>query len=162
MRQAARIIGHFFWIFLLMQSGVAGADLFQWTDANEVIHFTDNLYNVPQSVRASAKLVIRKDYLVSSKPSHEVDVTAEPVPPDVKADTQKGSRAESEPSGPISITHSPQEVNIVVVTSNARRPKIRPCDSNQNCKPSFRPDFNSRQYIHPSVFDEGSRQYIHP
>ena len=76
MRQAARMIGHFFWFFLLKQSGVAGADLFQWTDANEVIHFTDNLYNVPQSVRDSAKLVIRKDYLVSSKPSHEVNVSS--------------------------------------------------------------------------------------
>jgi hypothetical protein len=162
MRQAARMIGLFFWIFLLTQSGVTGADLFQWTDANEVIHFTDNLHNVPQSVRDSAKLVIRKDYLVSSKPSHELNVTAEPIPPDVKADTQKGSGTESEQSEPISITYSPQEVNIVVVNSNVRRPKIRACSANHNCRPIFRPAFNNRQYIHPSVFDGGSRQYIHP
>ena len=41
---------------------VRAADVYQWTDSRGVIHFTDDLYAVPESIRRSEQLVIRKDF----------------------------------------------------------------------------------------------------
>jgi hypothetical protein len=162
MRRAKRIIGHFLAVFLLMRSSVAGADLFQWTDPSGVIHFTDNPYALPESVRNSAMLVVRKDFLISSGSGPETTPTVESIPLTGKPEAKKDPELDSKLPGVTAVTTSPQEITVLIVNSNVRRTKIKPCGSSHNCKPGFRPDFNNRQYIHPSVFSGGSRQYIHP
>jgi uncharacterized protein DUF4124 len=49
---------------LLMESSIASAQIYQWTDVKGVIHFTDNPYSIPESIRtprlsSSAKTWIR-------------------------------------------------------------------------------------------------------
>ena len=36
---------------LLMETSIASAQIFQWTDVKGVIHFTDNPYSIPESIR---------------------------------------------------------------------------------------------------------------
>ena len=45
-------------LFLLIHSLALGADLFQWTDARGVIHFTDSFDSVPEFMRQSASLIV--------------------------------------------------------------------------------------------------------
>ena len=149
-------------LFLLMLSTLffhspLGAQLFQWTDNRGVIHFTDNLHSVPASLRASPLLIIREDIDIrgvnSSEPVWAPDVpevvsSPEPEPPKV---------------APPVIHYSPQDIAIVVVNSIVHHPRRHPCPGPARCQPQvFRPNFDDRRYIHPSVFNGGSRQYIHP
>jgi hypothetical protein len=46
---------------LLMETSIASAQIFQWTDVKGVIHFTDNPYSIPESIRNSSALIVRKD-----------------------------------------------------------------------------------------------------
>jgi hypothetical protein len=142
-------------LFLSVQASEAGAQIFQWTDAKGVIHFTDNPHSIPESVRNSSALIVRKDLDSTSNSSIG---TAEPFaalpnpsatnPPDIDA-------TEAAPT----VIYAPQEVNIVVVDSHSRRPQSHACQFGANCKAAFRPQLTDRRYIHP---DGGSRQYIHP
>ena len=54
---------------LLMESSIASAQIFQWTDVKGVIHFTDNPYSIPESIRNSSALIVRKDMDTNSHPS---------------------------------------------------------------------------------------------
>jgi hypothetical protein len=137
---------------------VRAADVYQWTDSRGVIHFTDDLYAVPESIRRSEQLVTRKDFFADSEPSNEVKVPVAPVPALVPSQ----SKADSEPNPnpePVSVTDSPQETTIVVVNSNsgARRVKSRACSLGQNC--SFHHQFNRRQGLRPRL-SNGSRPFV--
>jgi Domain of unknown function (DUF4124) len=160
MRRVLGIVVYFLITFLPMQFGLAGVDLFQWTDANGVIHFTDNPYAVPESVRRSPQLIVRKDFLINGQPSKEAEVRTATVAKQDEPEMKEDSDLDSQP-GPALVNYPPQEITVIVVNARHRR-KIGSCNVGQNCKPGFHPDFNSRQHIHPSVFDRGSRQYIHP
>ena len=46
-------------LFLLIESSIASAQIFQWTDVKGIIHFTDNPYSIPESIRNSSKTWIR-------------------------------------------------------------------------------------------------------
>jgi Domain of unknown function (DUF4124) len=46
---------------LLMETSIASAQIFQWTDVKGVIHFTDNPYSIPESIRNTSALIVRKD-----------------------------------------------------------------------------------------------------
>ena len=162
MHRPIRTVVYVISIFVALESAVAAADLFQWTDPSGVIHFTDNPYTVPESVHKSGRLLVRKGFLVNSQAFNEISVPPAPVQPSVNAETKDDSAADSKQSEPTSLTYSPQEINVVIVNTNIRRPKLKSCGAGQSCKPRFRPDFNDRQYIHPSVFNGGPRQYIHP
>jgi hypothetical protein len=133
-------------------------DLYQWIDSRGIIHFTDNLNNVPAKVRASSDLTVRPNFLTPSEPA--------PAPPLLPVPTAE-SRAEppaenASPSTALqeTIHYAPHETTIIVVNSH-RASRLHRCVGNR-CAPAFRPDFNDRRYIHPSVFDGGSRQYIQP
>ena len=144
---------------LLMESSIASAQIFQWTDVKGIIHFTDNPYSIPESIRNSSALIVRHDLDVKSQ--------APKVTPVPLATPSALNQPEEETYqiGTAVATYAPQEVNevnmVVVETSDSRRPATPPCKFGSNCKPAFRANFDNRQYIHPSVFDGGSRQYIH-
>jgi hypothetical protein len=161
MRRSITAIVHFV-LLLSLQPAVGGADLFQWIDANGVIHFTDNPYAVPESIQHSGRLLVRKDFLVDSQPANDMLIPGVPVQPILSAETKKDFASDSKQPEPTSVTYSPQEINVVIVNSNVRRSKPRSCGAGQSCKPGFHPDFNDRQYIHPGVFNGAVRQYIHP
>ncbi|MGH7824043.1 MAG: DUF4124 domain-containing protein [Candidatus Binatia bacterium] len=144
---------------LLTSSPSLADEVYQWTDVNGVVHFTDSLDSVPKSARKSSSFVARKfmnyqttapnitEVVQSSPAGRDTEQTLEPLP------------AQPEP---VPVVYAPQEVMIVVVNSGNRQPKRHSGKADAHRKPAFRPDFNNRQYIHPSVFNGGSRQYIHP
>ena len=151
------------WLMILLVPWTAlGSDLFQWTDSRGVIHFSDDFYSVPESIRQSSRLIVRRDFDLRKRPisastNHgpEAFVPA-PQPPQTHAYTPPVN----DPS--VLMTEPPQNVTIVVINSNVRQAKKHPCPSRETCKSGFRPDFNDRRYVHPSVFNGASQRYIHP
>jgi hypothetical protein len=143
---------------LLISSNAATNEIYQWTDVNGVLHFTDTLTAVPQAARNSASFIVRRDFTINKIP----EVTQMSVEPLVQPEMARPAEPASLPSQPLATVYAPQEVTIVVVNSSIGRPKHDPCKFGAHCRPVFRPDFNNRQYIHPSVFNGGSRQYVHP
>lgn len=144
-------------LFLLVETSIASGQIFQWTDVKGVIHFTDNLASVPEWIRSSSTLIVRKD-MVSN--SHASVTAIAPLPPAEISWAKNPLDAEREPLATTVVTYAPQEVNIVVVNSNLQQPSLHPCAFGGHCKPAFRPDFTDRRYIHPSVFDGASRRYV--
>jgi Domain of unknown function (DUF4124) len=154
-----KLIGLTAFCLLLGASG-ASAQIFQWTDAKGILHFTDNPHWIPESIRNSAALIVRKDLEVKSQPAEEPP--AHPATPATPSAFDQ-SQDETHQTATAVVTQAPQEINIGVVgNSESRQRHLSPCKFGGNCKPAFRANFNDRQYIHPSVFDGGSRQYIHP
>lgn len=143
----------------------AWAQVFQWSDARGVIHFTDNASAIPESVKGSPQLIIRTDMNLRSdgfdsapaqeraveQPAFEPEATPTPAP----------STAEPAKSPAPIIHYNPQNYTIVVINSVVRKPK-KECLLPEGCKPVFQPSFDDRRFIHPSVFDGGSRQFIQP
>ena len=162
----SQMLGTLLWIAFLLSPALSDAEVFQWTDARGVIHWTDNLASVPESVRASPGLIIRQDIAVkaisseiSSQPENaNLQPPLQPQPPEVVGP----SGSEQKPLPPTNIHYNPQPVTIVVVNSTVHHPRKHPCHSPDGCQGVFRPNFDDRRYIHPSVFNGGSRQYIHP
>jgi Domain of unknown function (DUF4124) len=147
---------------LVMDSPTLAADLYQWADSKGVIHFTDSLNNVPAAVRDSNGLAVRRNFMIDSEPANAAmppsslnPVEIQPVP------TSESEAPSSDPQRPV-INYAPQNTVIIVVNSSPHRPNRKLCGGATHCFPVFRPDFNDRRYIHPSVFNGGSRQYIHP
>jgi len=140
---------------LLMKTSIASAQIFQWTDVKGVIHFTDNPYSIPESLRNSSALIVRKD--MDTKKHSSVTIFDPLRAPEISSATSPFD-ADSKPIATTVVTYPPQEV-IVVVNSNLQQPNVHRCNFGSNCKPAFRPDFTDRRYIHPSVFEGGSRRY---
>jgi len=143
-------------LFLLVETSIASGQIFQWTDVKGVIHFTDNSDSIPESIRNSSTLIVRKD-MVSN--SHSSVTAIAPLPAAEISGAKNSLDAEREPLATTLVTYAPQEV-IVVVNSNSGQPNVHPCNFGSNCKPVFRPEFTDRRYIHPSVFEGGSRRYV--
>ena len=153
------------WVLFLLSPAVLNAQVFQWTDGRGVIHWTDNLHSVPEALRNSPQLVIRQDLAPRDKNFEASNLPEGPgqeLAPEEKL-PEATSPADREPANlPRQVVHyNPQQTTIVVVnhTTIVRPPKDKSCAA-EGCKPVFRPNFNDRRYIHPSVFDGGSRQYI--
>ncbi len=159
-------LGFLFWTLFFLSPIPLRAELFQWTDTRGVVHFTDNLLSVPEPLRGSPLLTIRRDLDIKSE-SSETSTLSEVARQDpvLEAKTPEAvSPIEPEATKvdqPI-IHYNPQYFHIVVVHSIVRHPKKRPCLIPEGCRTVFRPNFEDRRYIHPSVFNGGSRQYIHP
>ena len=153
-------------LWLLLQPRGVTAEIFQWTDAKGTLHFTDNPHWIPESIKNSPALIVRKDLEV--KPSSP-GIEPGTAPAVVAASASAGAESEihqtrTEASSPVERVNETNNNNSVVVFGNfqPRRHNPHPCSFGTNCQPVFRPNFADRQYIHPSVFDGGSRQYIHP
>lgn len=142
------------------------AQVFQWSDGRGVIHFTDSLDRVPEAIRNSPKLIVRMDLdlqrgsFQTSGPQaiDNVEEAVEREPGEVRR------VSEPEPAKfPAPVIHyNPQHYTIVVINSVVRKPKRSECPSPQGCRGTFRPNFDDRRFIHPSVFDGGPRQYVRP
>ena len=134
---------------LLVETSMASAQIFQWTDPKGVINFTDNAYSIPESIRNSPALIVRKDMATKSPSSV---TTFDPLPAAETSGATSPLGAEPKSIATPVVTYVPQEV-IVVVNSDSRQPNAHPCKFGNNCKPVFRPGFADRRYIHPSVFE---------
>ena len=141
------------------------AEVYQWIDARGVIHLTDNLHSVPEPVRGSPGLVIRRDLEMTGTPSGffnpPENSAAEPATPPKTAEAAPPAEPEQKPVAPVNIVYSPQQT-VVVINSTVIHPRKRACRTPAGCQGTFRPNPADRRYIHPSVFDGGSRQFIHP
>ena len=56
---------------LFIQSGLASAQIFQWTDPRGVIHFTDNPQSISDSIRSLPTFTIRRDLVTKNNPPAE-------------------------------------------------------------------------------------------
>lgn len=133
------------------------AQIFQWTDSRGVIHFTDNLERVPEPVRGSPKLVVRTEadlkaesfQAFGSEPPGEETQAAEPWAPEAPYPAEP-----EPPQTPMPTLHYNPQYFTIVVNSAVRKPRRE--------HPTFRPSFDDRRFIHPSVFDGSPRQYVRP
>ena len=160
------MLGTLLWTALLLSPALSSAEVFQWTDARGVIHFADNLHSVPDSLRGSPSLIIRQDLDVK-RTSWEIFDQAEyrnteAISPPKTPEIHRPTEPEQKTAAPPTIQYSPQFTNVVVINSTVLHPRKHLCPSSQGCQGGFRPNFDDRRYIHPSVFDGGSRQYIQP
>lgn len=144
-------------LLLLFSSASSGAEIFQWTDSRGVIHFTDSLDSVPESLRNSPSLIIRQDFdtgrSVAEASNQDESIAPEPtVPP----------KAPEAVTPPNIIYYTPRHTEIVVINTTVVQSRKHSCLPPANCQGLFRPNFEDRRFIHPSVFDGGSRQFIRP
>ena len=141
------------------------AEVYQWIDARGVIHLTDNLHSVPEPVRSSPGLVIRRDIEMTGAPSGAYSppesTEPEPATPPKTAEAAPPAELEQKPVAPVNIVYSPQQT-VVVINSTVIHPRKRGCLIPEGCPGTFRPNPADRRYIHPSVFSGGSRQFIQP
>lgn len=161
-----QMLGTLLGTVFLLSPALSHAEVFQWTDARGVIHWTDNLHSVPDSLRGSPGLIIRQDLDVK-RASWEIFDQAEyrnteAISPPKTAEIHRPTEPEQKTAAPPTIQYSPQFTNVVVINSTVLHPKKHRCPSSQGCQGTFRPNFDDRRYIHPSVFDGGSRQFIQP
>jgi hypothetical protein len=145
---------------LVTDSPTLAADLYQWIDSKDVIHFTDSLNNVPAAVRASTGLAVRRNFMIDSEPANTALPPSSLNPVEIQA--VPPAESEEPPSAPQSpvINYAPQETTIIVVNSSRHRANRNICGGTIRCSPTIRPDGNDRRYIHPRVFNGGSRQNI--
>ncbi len=149
------MVGLLLWVSPAFSIG----EVYQWTDPSGVINFSDNLNSVPEALRESPQLIVRRDLFV-----HETFV-------DPAAQQHDPQESRFEPPAPQShpvefkptIIYSPQiTTNIVVINSGIGRVRRRPFPVHRPHGPSFGRNFKGRQYIHPEVRSGRPRQYIHP
>lgn len=154
------------WFFILFSPTPSSAEFFQWTDSRGTIHLTDNPYSVPEEIRGSPGLMIRRDLEVTGKfletsvrPANtDEEPLSQPKPPEVTAPPEP----EPKTAAPPNINYSVQQTIIVVVNSVVRHSRKHACPGSEGCQGVFRPNFEDRRFIHPSVFNGGSRQFVQP
>lgn len=137
---------------LFTQVGIAGAEIFQWTDARGILHFTDNPYSIPENIRNSSTLIVRNDLHQAGGSSSQ---PAEPVAP--WAISSQADEAGSDARRPLShiVTYSAPEANIIIVNPNPRVKK-NPCVSVHDCRAAFHPERSKRWHIHTSTLNRRS------
>lgn len=148
-----------------VECAVAG-DVFRWVDSRGVIHFTDNYESIPPAFRNLPNHIVRyhfaEEQYTDAATARSISEPAQQEGHDVKAVADVDVREQTQHyvadrSGFV----EPAEVSVIVVNNFARHGKKFHCRGSA-CQARFKPNFNDRQYIHPSVFNGGSRQYVHP
>jgi hypothetical protein len=136
---------------LFTQAGIARAEIFQWTDARGILHFTDNPHSIPENIRNSSTLIVRNDLHPASDSSSQ---PAEPVAP--WAISSQAEETGSDASRPLShiVTYTAPEANIIIVSPNTRVKK-NPCVSVHDCRAAFRPEQSKRRHIRTSTLSRG-------
>lgn len=149
------------WLAVSPTPGLS-ADLYQWTDARDVMHFSDNPHAVPKEIRNSGLLKMRKDFFSATPTRAKLpEKTPGDLPAYSSSDTTTPLPVEAPTQPPVPVIYAPQENTIIVVNGQQHAARHQLCRG-KRCAPVFRPDFNDRQYIHPSAFSGGSRQYVRP
>jgi hypothetical protein len=146
-------------IFLLLALGLsmpAQAEIFQWTDSNGTIHFTDDYERVPPSLKGSDRLIIRSD-LPSDGPAFRVG--EEEARLDAAKTEEPPLQQESSPAPAAVLSHDSGDIQIVVNSFGSLRAG-KHCLA-ERCRPRARFDFDDRRYVHPSVFDNTLQPRVH-
>jgi len=159
------MFGMIVWMLTLHSPALSGAEIFQWTDSRGIIHMTDNLHSVPESLRDSPALIIRQDLDLKTSPGaadYPEIATEEPLSRPKAPEATNPSEPELKTAAPPNINYSVQQTTIVVVNSVVHHPRKHSCPGSEGCQGVFRPNFEDRRFIHPSVFDGGTRQFIQP
>jgi len=134
-------------------------EVYQWTDPSGVINFSDNLNSVPETLRESPQLIVRRDFFVHETLANPAAQQYDPQESRFEPAAPQSHPVEFNPT----IIYSPQTTtNIVVVNSGIRRVRRRPFPVHRHHGPSFERKFKGRQYIHPEAHSGRRRQYIHP
>ncbi len=133
-------------------------DVYQWTDSKGVINFTDNFKLVPEALRDSPQLIVRKDLFIYDPP---------PLPATQQVYPQKSGFESTKPEPyPVqyrpTINYSPEPSTVIVVNSGFRRVRKRHFPSYGHHRRSFAETSKGQQYIHPEAHSGQRRQYIHP
>jgi hypothetical protein len=147
-------------LFLLLALGLsmpAQAEIFQWTDSNGTIHFTDDYDRVPPSLKGSDRLVIRSD-LPSGGPAFLV--REEEAGLDTTKTRESPLQQESSPAPAAAGSYDSQDIQ-VVVNSFGSVGSGKHCLVPGHCRSRARFDFNDRRYVHPSVFDNTLEPRVH-
>ncbi len=152
------------WMFLLFFPTHSSGEVFQWTDARGTIHLTDNPQSIPDSLRGSPSLIIRHDLEVKGSVSGSLDqpstVNDQPAPPE--PDAASPPDPPQKKAAPPNVQDYSQHITIVVINSVVHQIRKHPCLNPAGCQGVFRPNFDDRRFIHPSVFNGGSRQFVQP
>ncbi|MGH7833759.1 MAG: DUF4124 domain-containing protein [Candidatus Binatia bacterium] len=125
------------------------AEIFQWTDSKGTIHFTDDYYRVPPSLKGSGRLIIRRD-LPSGGPAFRVG--EEEAGLDAAKTQEPPLEQELGPAPAAVVSYDSHDIQ-VVVNSFGSLSSSKHCLATERCRPRARFDFNDRRYVHPSVFD---------
>lgn len=159
-------LGTILWLCSLFSPLPSSAEVYQWVDARGVIHLTDNLDSLPDSMRGSSGLIVRRDLdRPGTSPvtfDQAENVPVEPPAPPTVPELDRPPEGGEKPAPPPVVYYNPQYTNIVVVNPVVLHPKKHHCPKLMGCQGTFRPNFEDRRYIHPSVFNGGSRQYVRP
>ena len=130
-------------------------EVYQWFDSTGGIHFTDDYYATPVALRGTPDLIVRADLDSKERFVNAKTISATPIQERWAGTTDNYEQSSQYADLNSDSFATPQ--NVIVVVNDSL--PIKPCL--HGCGARFKPDFNDRQYIHPSVFNAPARQYIH-
>jgi clan AA aspartic protease (TIGR02281 family) len=67
-------------LLLIISSHVEGADFYRWVDQNGVVHFTDNLQNVPEKQRQRATRIQNREARRAAEPPQPAALSKASIP----------------------------------------------------------------------------------
>jgi hypothetical protein len=136
-----------------------GGEVYQWFDSMGGIHFTDDYYATPVALRDTPNLIVRTD--LGKEQAVDSNSGASPITrrnvdrEDRWANNAENYEANSRYVDANSESFEPPQ-NVIVVVNDSLPTK--PC--RHSCAGRFKPDFNDRQYIHPSVFNSSPHHSV--
>jgi hypothetical protein len=136
--------------FLLTEPIVLAGDLFQWTDATGVLHFTDDVTVIPEVFRQSSHFTVRKNFFSPAPASAVKPWITDPLPPAKPQLTETFNGFTNEPAETF-VTDSPEEPTIIVVNSITQGPAKKFCHDSSSCKPGSRRNFTHSRPIHRPI-----------
>ena len=151
-------LGPMVWLLLWVSPAFSIGEVYQWTDPSGVLNFSDNLNSVPEALRESPQLIVRRDLFI-----HET--ATDPAAQQAYPQETRIEQTEPQPH-PVEFNqtniYNPPTTSIIVVNSGFRRVRKRPFPVYRPHGPSFGRKLKGRQYIHPEAHSGRRRQYIHP
>ena len=142
------------WMVFFLPAPGLGSEIFQWTDSSGVIHFTDDYYATPVALRGTPDLIVRTDL---GRQQFVEPQTVSGTAVQERWVTNTEIQGQSSRYADLNSDNFEPAQNVIVVVNDSL--PANPCL--HGCRVRFKPDFNDRQYIHPSVFNAPARQSIH-
>jgi Domain of unknown function (DUF4124) len=141
------------WLLATVSPAHAG-EVYQWFDSTGGIHFTDDYYATPVALRGTPDLIVRTDL---GRQQFVEPQTVSGTAVQQRWVTNTENQGQSSRYADLNSDNFEPAQNVIVVVNDSL--PTNPC--HHGCRVRFKPDFNDRQYIHPSVFNAPARQYIH-
>ena len=129
-------------------------EVYQWFDSTGGIHFTDDYYATPLALRGTPDLLVRTDL---GRQQFVEPQTVSGAAVQERWVTNTENQGQSSRYADLNSDNFEPPQNVIVVVNDSL--PIKPCF--HGCRVRFKPDFNDRHYIHPSVFNAPARQSIH-